>query len=280
MTERAAIVVEGGAMRGVFSVGVLDVFLESGFDPFDLAIGASAGACNLASHVAGQQGRNKRSYFDLMTRREFIDLRRVVRGRSIVDLDWLWSTLAEKEPLDVAAIERSHTEFVVVATAASTGEPAYFRPSATDMFDVLKGSCALPVLYRGDVRVGGESLVDGGVSDPIPAHEAYRRGARRILVIRSRPAGYVKTDGWSTRASTWLLRGQPAVARAVGRTAERYRAAVEFLQKPPSDCRVVEVAPRDALATRRTTQDVKLLERDYALGRELGADAMRRWAAL
>ena len=116
-------------MRGVFSVGVLDVFMESKFHPFELAVGASAGACNLASHLAGQDGRNRRCYFELMTRREFIDPRRLVRGGSIVDLDWLWATLAAKEPLDVAAIAKNATEFVVVATSAATGESVYFRPS-------------------------------------------------------------------------------------------------------------------------------------------------------
>jgi predicted patatin/cPLA2 family phospholipase len=281
MPGRTAIVVEGGAMRGVFSVGVLDVFLESDFSPFDLAIGTSAGACNLASHVAGQHGRNRRSYFDLMTRREFIDVRRFfTRSGSIVDLDWLWATLAEKEPLDVEAILRSPTELIVAATSGKTGDPVYFRPREHDMFDVLKGSCALPVLYRNRVQVGGETLVDGGVSDPIPVEEAYRRGARRIVVVRSRPAAYVKTNGWSTRASAWLLRSEPAVARAVGRTAERYQRAVGFLQNPPKDCRILEIAPTVALGTQRTTQDRALLERDYAIGRELGAEAMRRWATL
>lgn len=268
-------------MRGVFSVGVLDVFLENDFNPFDLAIGTSAGACNLASHLAGQSGRNRRSYFDLMTRREFIDVRRFfTRGGSIVDLDWLWATLAESEPLDIEAILRSPTELVVAATSGNTGDPVYFRPCERDMFDVLKGSCALPVLYRNRVRVGAETLIDGGVSDPIPVEEAYRRGARRIVVVRSRPAAYVKTNGWSTRFSAWLLRKEPTVARAVRRTAERYQRAVAFLQSPPKDCRVLEVAPTVPLATRRTTQDRALLERDYVVGRELGAETMRRWAAL
>ncbi|HEX7671115.1 MAG TPA: patatin family protein [Polyangiaceae bacterium] len=281
MPGRAAIVVEGGAMRGVFSVGVLDTFLENDFNPFDLAIGTSAGACNLASHVAGQNGRNRRSYFDLMTRREFIDPRRFfARGGSIVDLDWLWRTLAEKEPLDVAAILRSPTELIVAATSGKTGEPVYFRPREHDMFDVLKGSCALPVLYRNQVRVGSETLIDGGVSDPIPVEEAYRRGARRIVVVRSRPAAYVKTNGFSTRLSAWLLRSEPAVARAVERTAERYQRAVAFLKNPPKDCRIVEVAPAVSLATRRTTQERALLERDYAVGRELGMETMERWATL
>jgi len=267
-------------MRGIFSVGVLDVFLERGFDPFDLAIGVSAGACNLASHVARQEGRNRRCYFDLMTRREFIDVRRVLGGRSVVDLDWLWLALAEREPLDVAAIAARALELVVVATSARTGDPVYLRPGPTGILDALKGSCALPGLYRGEVSVDGEPLIDGGVSDPIPVEAAYRRGARRIVVIRSRPATFVKTDGWSARVSTFFARGRPVVAGAMRRTAERYRRAVEFLHDPPGDCRIIHVAPLVPMSTGRTTQDRRALERDYALGREAGDAAIGRWSAV
>jgi predicted patatin/cPLA2 family phospholipase len=264
-------------MRGVFSAGVLDVFLENNFNPFDLAIGVSAGACNLASHLAGQHGRNRRSYVELMTRREFIDRRRVLGRRSMIDLDWLWDALAEREPLDVEAIARRGTEFIVVATSRQTGKAVYLRPGPGQMFDALKASSALPVLYHGDISLSGEHLVDGGVSDPIPVDEAYRRGARRILVVRSRPAAAVKSDGLSARGIAWLLRHEPSLAAAVRATAARYRNAVAFLNAPPSDCEIIQVAPRVALATKRTTQDRACLERDYELGRTLGPGAMRRW---
>jgi predicted patatin/cPLA2 family phospholipase len=270
-------VVEGGAMRGIFSVGVLDVFLERGFEPFDLAIGASAGACNLASHVARQDGRNRRCYFELMTRREFIDLRRIARGQSVVDLDWLWATLAERDPLDVAAIARSQLKFVIAATSARTGKPVYLSPGPDLVFEALKGSCALPGLYRGAVCIEGEPLVDGGVSDPIPVEEAYRRGARRMVVVRSRPATYVKTEGWSSRLSALFLRSRPVVAAAMRRTPEHYRRAVAFLQAPPDDCLLVHVAPVVPMSTRRTTQDRRALEHDYRHGREMGEDAIGRW---
>jgi predicted patatin/cPLA2 family phospholipase len=275
--DRTALVVEGGAMRGVFSVGVLDVFLERGFEPFDLAIGVSAGACNLASHLARQQGRNRRCYFDLMTRREFIDLRRVALGRSAVDLDWLWDALAAREPLNVDAIGRAPVEFVVVASSARSGLPLYLRPGPAEMFDALKGSCALPGLYRGCVTVAGESLFDGGVTDPIPVQEAIRRGARRILVIRSRPAAYVKTDSWWSRASTLLLRRQPVVAAAMRRTAEHYQRAVALLHAPPAGCEIVHVAPKLPMKTGRTTQDRAALEHDYAQGREAAEEAIKAW---
>ncbi len=266
-------------MRGVFAAGVLDVFLEEKFDPFDLAVGVSAGACNLASHIAGQHGRNRRSYLDLMTRREFIDRRRFLARRSVVDLDWLWDALAECEPLDVQAIARRPIEVLVVTTSRRTGEAVYLRPGPEEMAEALKASSALPLLYRPGIALGGEPLADGGVADPIPVEEAYRRGARRILVVRTRPAAVVKTDDMSARLMAWMFRREPAFAKAIRLTAARYQQAVAFLTQPPADCQVVHVAPPALMATKRTTQDRPVLERDYEMGRTLAVQAMREWAA-
>ncbi|KAF0167378.1 MAG: patatin, partial [Caulobacteraceae bacterium] len=175
-------------MRGMFSAGVLDVFLEQRFDPFEMVIGSSAGACNLASHVAQQHGRNLRCYANLMTRREFIDWRRAFGRRHVLDLDWLWDELARIEPLDVDAILATGKRFLVVATSVDSGDPVYLRPTRSSFFAALKASCALPWLYRASVRVDDQALIDGGVSDPFGVEEAYRQGARRIVVVRSRPA--------------------------------------------------------------------------------------------
>jgi predicted patatin/cPLA2 family phospholipase len=275
---KTALVVEGGAMRGMFSAGVLDVFLEQRFDPFDMVLGTSAGACNLASHVAGQHGRNVRCYSQLMIRREFLDLRRAFSRRHVLDLDWLWDELARVEPLDVDAIVASGKELVVVATSARTGKPVYFEPSKEQMFAALKGSCALPWFYRQPVQVGDELVVDGGVSDPFAVREAYRRGARKIVVVRSRPAAYVKKQGLS-RHFLALTAPNAALAAAYHNTATSYRAAVDFVLNPPRDCMIVQVAPDTALPVSRTTQDIAALERTYALGRSQGQEAVRAWRA-
>lgn len=279
MDPQSAIVVEGGAMRGVFSAGVLDVFHEQGFHPFSLAIGVSAGACTLASHLAGQHGRNRRSYLDVMTRPEFLDARRLLRRESMLDLDWLWDTLAQTEPLDVSAVLTRGTRFVVVATDATTGMPVYLDPDAGNMFEVLKGSCALPLLYRPRITVAGQQLVDGGVSDPIPVEAAYRAGARRIVVVRSRMATAVKRTGFTTHASAALLLRQPTVARAMLGTAGRYQAAVRFLNSPPPDCQIIHVAPPTPLASGRTSRNRAGLAQDYALGRSCGLQAIARYQA-
>src|SRR5512135_324999 len=97
---KRALVVEGGGMRGIFSAGVLDAFLEQDFDPFDIYIGVSAGACNLSSQVAGQYRRNFRIYTNQMVRPEFISVGKFLRGGHYMDLDWLWETFQRVDPLD------------------------------------------------------------------------------------------------------------------------------------------------------------------------------------
>jgi len=146
------------------------------------------------------------------------------------------------------------------------------------MFDALRGSCALPGLYRGSVSLGGVALADGGVSDPVPVAEAYRRGARRIVVIRSRPHAVVKKASFVSSVLTPLFfREYPALAGAMLRTADRYQEAVRWIQAPPADCQVVHVAPVAPLQSGRTTQERGKLVKDYAVGREAGERAMREW---
>ncbi len=278
--DRVALVVEGGAMRGIFAAGVLDVFLEHAFRPFDLALGVSVGASNVLSYLAGQHGRTRRCFLDQMSRPEFIDPWRMARGGHWLDLDWLWEAIEREDPLDRVAAAASGVEYGLVATSARTGLPCYLAPAAPDMLDAIKASCAFPVLYRRPVIVAGEPFVDGGLSDPIPVREAYRRGARTIVVIRSRAGRFVKKPQLANHVGAWAMRRSPAVAQALRHTPRAYREGVEFLRHPPPDCAIIHVAPETALATGRTSFNRTSLERDYALGRALGRDAIDRFVRL
>ncbi|MEZ4402380.1 MAG: patatin family protein [Kofleriaceae bacterium] len=275
----AAIVVEGGAMRGIFAAGVLDVFLEADFAPFDLAIGASAGACNLSSHLARQHGRNRRCFFTRMQRREFVDAGRFLRGGHWLDIDYLWEASEREDPLDAAAIVAGPTKLVVAATCVTTGRPTYFEPDAATMSDVLRASSAVPVLFRRFVEVDGEPFTDGGLSAPIPVEEAYRRGARRILVIRSRPDGFPGPSRLECALAAAMLRSHPELVQAFWRYRPIYARATAFLARPPADCQIVHVAPA-GLRTSRVTRDLDVLHADYQRGRAAGAVALAQWRAL
>ncbi len=265
-------------MRGIFAAGVLDVFLEEDIGPFDLAIGASAGACNLASHLAGQHGRNRRCYLTQMLRREFSDARRFARGGHWLDIDYLWDAFAREDPLDVSACAANPTQLVVAATAVATGEPAYFTPGADDLFEVLRAASAVPVLFRRFVELAGAHYTDGGVSAPIPVEEAYRRGARRMVVIRSRPARFPGPSRVECALAARILHAQPGLAAAFRRYREIYARSVAFVLAPPGDCSIVHVAPDASVKTSRMTRDRKTLEADYARGRVAGMRAIAEWS--
>jgi len=273
----AALVVEGGAMRGIFACGVLDSFHEHGFQPFSLAIGCSVGACLLASHLAEQRGRNRLVFTKYMTRKEFIDPRRFLRGGHWLDFDWLWQATERDVPIDRAKLAASAVKLVLSATSYATGQPVYLEPTDSDLMLSLKSSCALPILCRDPVHVADQRLMDGGIAAPIPVQEAYRRGARRIVVIRSRPPEFVKRASAFAGLSALAFRTSPSFARALRRAHDAYAEAVAFIRSPPADCEILHVAPTAVLATGRTTQDVRALDRDYALGRDAGTRAIAAW---
>ncbi|MDX2093930.1 MAG: patatin family protein [Kofleriaceae bacterium] len=274
-----AIVVEGGAMRGIYAAGVLDVFHEERFHPFTVAIGASAGACNLASHLAGQHGRNRRCYTTQMSRPEFIDAWRFLRGGHWLDIDYLWAAFAAEDPLDVVAAAANPTQFYVAVTDVDSGNDVYLRPSSANMNEVLRASSAAPLLFRRFVELEGRCYADGGVSAPIPVEHAYRMGARKILVIRSRPWVFGGPSRFESAFAMAALRKHPGLVASFKRYRDVYARSVAFLRRPPPDCTIIEIAPGEHLRTGRTTRDAEALAMDYRRGRAAGHRAIRAWNA-
>lgn len=273
---QTALVCEGGAMRGIFSAGVLDVFLEEKFEPFDLVIGTSAGACNLVSYLAHQHERNLRCYRDIMSRPQLFSFPRFLRGGHYIDLDWLWERFIAEDPLDQPAVDAHPAHLIAVATCARTGAPLYLEPRSPEIMEYLKGSSAMPMLYRGVVNWGGHEMADGGISDPIPVKKAYALGARKIVVIRSRPTGVTKKDGFEQKLTAFLTRNHPGIAKAIRETSVRaYGDAVAFCEKPPEDARIWQIAPPSLMKTGRTTQDTEILLADYTLGRRAAKEALK-----
>jgi len=276
-SSRSALVVEGGALRGVFSTGLLDGFLEARFNPFDLFIGVSSGASNLAAYLAGMIGRNRRIYLDYSLRPDFISFPKFLRGGHLLDLDWLWDITIREIRLDLATIYSRAKPFVVVLTDAQTGNAHYKLTGAHDLEHVLKASSAMPLLYRAYPEVDGRPMADGGVADSIPVGEAIRRGARQIMVIRSRHRDYLKRPGLSEHIMRWHVRHYPSLQRAMMKRVERYNEAVALIRKPPAGVSIIEMCPPESFRVSRLSQDRRILQEGYEQGRSLAAEAIARW---
>lgn len=274
---KTALVVEGGALRGIFSTGLLDSFLEARFNPFDFYIGVSAGASNLAAYLADMTGRNRKIYLDYSLRPEFLNAARFFRGGHLMDLDWLWDITIREIRLDLAKIYSRGKPFIVVLTDVQTGKAVYRLTSARDLEHALKTSSALPLFYRDYPSVDGRLMTDGGVADALPIREAIRRGARRVMVIRSRHRDYVKRDDPYELVMRWHARRCPMLRETMAKRSERYNASVALIRKPPEGVSVIEICPPRDFRVSRFSRNRRDLEAGYEQGRALAPEAIESW---
>ncbi|MEX2963169.1 patatin family protein [Microbulbifer sp. TYP-18] len=272
---KSALVVEGGAMRGIFAAGVLDAFLEADYCPFDFAIGVSAGSTNLIGYLAGDHGRSRQVLLDHALRADFIDWRRYLRGGHFCDISWLWHASYREVPLNVRRYTENGVPLYAVTTSIRSGQACYVQVTAANMHQVFPASCAMPVVYRGFPRVNGEPMTDGGLADSIPVVRAYAQGARDITVILSRARGYRKPVGSAPKFIRQFFHQHGRLFEAVLERGRRYNSALDFIDSPPEDCRIAVIAPPEKFPVKRFTQEADLLESGYECGRALGWQFLR-----
>ncbi|MFH2218546.1 MAG: patatin family protein [Pseudomonadota bacterium] len=274
-----ALVVEGGAMRGVFSTGVLDVFLENKFNPFDMYIGVSSGAGNLAAYLAEMPGRNLKIYADYSRRPEFISFYRFLRGGHLMDLDWLWEITISEIRLDLPVVYARGKPFIVCLTDVHGGKAVYKNTCAENLENVLKASSALPLLYRHFPRVDGVETADGGLTDGLPVAAAILRTARRIMVLRSRPKRYKKQKDLMQPIVNLNLRHYPALRAAMTGRVGKYNDAISLIRRPPPGVSIIEICPPENFRPSRLSRNREALLEGYNQGRALAREAMARWAS-
>ncbi|WP_462182025.1 patatin-like phospholipase family protein [Pseudoalteromonas gelatinilytica] len=271
MNNNKALVVEGGAMRGIFATGVLDAFIQANYQPFNQCYGVSAGATNIAAYLCAQYKRNHAVITDYSCRPEFIDFVRFIKGGHLFDLDWLWQETIRDIRLDLDTFEKQACEFYIVTTNIQTGQAEYLKASATHLEQQLKASCALPIAYREFPVIDNLQLTDGGVADSIPIRKAYEMGNKEITVILSQPLGYKKKPSKAPWFVKRLYKNTPALAEATLRRAENYNQSIDFITNPPSDCKINIIAPPPNFAVGRTTKSFEKLSAGYEMGLNAGS---------
>ncbi|GAM66678.1 hypothetical protein JCM19236_3008 [Vibrio sp. JCM 19236] len=189
--QKYALVVQGGGQKGAFAAGVLDAFNSAEFDPFSLYLGTSAGALNVSSFVTKQRGLGLDFILNYTTKNRFFDFNKLVKKQQPMDLDWAFQFVHSGEfPLDMnkgAEFLGTEREALACVTNVEDMQDHYFPIFSENWFDVLKATCAIPLLYYHDIEIDGAKWVDGGVSATIPVQEAYRRGISHMVVITTEP---------------------------------------------------------------------------------------------
>ena len=276
---KRAIVVEGGAMRGIFAAGVLDKFMEENYYPFDFAVGVSAGVTNLSTYVSRMHGLSKTIITQYATKREFFSPLRFIKGGHMTDVHWLWHH--SKQSLGITGPNSSAAMPLYVGiTNTQTGQCECHQATEDNVDALMVASCALPTAFREQPIINGTRYVDGGVADAIPVKQAYDMGARDITVVLSQPHGFTKPEVKSTWLMEKMYGDQPALLKTMLARAGIYNDTLKFLSNPPDDCKLTLVAPDSGFCVKRLTMDKRKLLKGYAQGRRMARRLVKDTVAI
>jgi predicted patatin/cPLA2 family phospholipase len=266
--RKLALVVEGGALRGVCSAGGVVALEHLGFtDLFDHVYGTSAGAMNACYFLAGQAKLGIRVYYEDMNRREIVN---PWRFWNILDLNRLFeeSVLGAKR-LRLDAVLASRSSFFIAALEAESGTGTLFHAQALGheekLLEALRATTAVPFLYRQPTLVDGRRCLDGGLVNSFPIADALAAGCTDVLVLLTRPHGYRRPA--AGRFMRWLFnrlhaRGNPRLARAFARRHEEDAAVrdLAFGRAPaPAGVNVATICTDEGEVVGRMTTDRGLL---------------------
>ena len=271
---KTGLILEGGAMRGMFTCGVIDVFLENDI-PFDGAAGISAGAvfgCNYKSRQPGRALRyNKRYCRDW----RYCSLRSLLLTGDLYGADFCYRELPDVlDPFDRVAFRENPMAFFIGATDVETGEAVYHRCSDGGAEDMLwlRASASMPVVSR-PVEAGGRRLLDGGIVDAVPLAFMETQGYDRNVAVLTQPKGYRKAPARGLPLLRLALRRWPKVAEAMAVRHERYNRQMDGIDAREAAGALLVIRPPEPLGISRTEKDPDELERVYRLGR---AQALER----
>lgn len=238
-TVKTALVVEGGGLRGAFPVGVLQVLLARfGADAFDGIFAVSSGVFASTFFVAGQGVEMEAIWRDRVCGNQLVDHRNWLSRHSVLRLDYLIDLFKGPFRLDLDRVMNSRPYLEYVLTDHRTHRPVHVDAKRHDIFDLMRASSALPHIYPLPVTIGGRDFYDGGQSDPIPVRRAIEFGASHIVVVRTRPAGFVKEPLWPWQARTALQ--------------NRYNESVELIEQPTAGVSIVSFNPTTMFVGRLT----------------------------
>ncbi len=276
MKDKWGLVLEGGGMRGVFTAGALEAFLDENLE-FPYVIGVSAGASNGLSYASGQKGRAKISNIDLLVKYKYISLLRLLTRGEVMDFDLLFDEFPNKIlPYDFDAYSRfceSGRKFTIVASNCLTGKAEYFvNPKAgKHLLEVCRASCSMPLVSK-ICLVGEKPMLDGGICDPIPFRRAKSDGIEKIVAVLTRNFGYRKGK---FLLPPWSYRKYPEIRRALAEKSSIYNDSIEEMEEMESRGEAVVIRPVRPLEIDRLERSPKKLLELYEHGYECAKNKMK-----
>ncbi|MEH7332215.1 patatin family protein [Neobacillus drentensis] len=267
MINQVGLVLEGGGMRGVYTAGVLEYFLEQELF-FPYVIGVSAGACNAASYLSKQKGRNKTVTIEYASDPRYISWKNYFKNRQFFGMDFIFDEIPNQHvPYDYEAFYNSSSEFVVGTTDCITGQPVYFNKQeyGKDFLKVLRASSSLPFIAP-EVKFKDKILLDGGITDPIPIKKAQQDGFLKNVVVLTRNSGYLKKPSKFHFVVDRKYPEYKGLQQSLRGRYQVYNETVAYLEEEEKKGRVLIIRPTQPLKVGRMERNPGKLEELYNQG--------------
>ena len=281
MGKKTGLVLQGGGMRGAFTAGVLDVFMEHHVS-FSYVIGTSAGGLNGVNFISGDIGRGKYVTCEMVHDKKFLSVKNLLLKGSLFDFKYLLFTLPEKNilPFNSKTYEENPAEFLVACTGMKDGKAHYFKKGeCKDFWNAIAASASLPLLAK-PVEVEGELYLDGGPTASIPFRKALEDGCDKIVVVGTREQNYRKKPLKESykRLCKRFYRSYPRFIESYERSVEEYNDEANEMENLQKEGKLFVVQPEFPVTVSQTEKDEKALLALYLEGRRIAEenlDSMR-----
>lgn len=264
---KSGLILEGGGMRGVYTGGVLEKFLEEQIF-VEYIIGVSAGACNASSFVSRQAGRNRAVTIGYVQHPDYISVKNLLLKRELFGMNLIFDEIPNGlVPFDFSMFNNATEEFVVGTTDCLTGEAVYFkkREHAQDMLTIVRASSSLPFMAK-PVEFEGRLLMDGGVADPIPIRKALTDGVTKPIIVLTKVKGYRKKKPSFARLMPAFYRQFPGIIKSLEEWHVKYNETIEFVENLEEEGKALVIQPSQLLKINGIERDPAKLTELYEQG--------------
>ena len=277
LPENTGLVLEGGGMRGVFTSGVLDYFLDNQIT-FPYCVSVSAGACNGLSYKSRQRGRAKQTNVDLLEKYRYIGMKYLWTQHSILDRKLIYDTIPnEILPFDYDACFANPMEFEMVTTNCLTGKACSLSEDHDEdrLVNIAKASSSLPYVCP-IVWIDHQPMLDGGIIDSIPVVRAMERGHAFNVVVLTRNRGYRETSR-DLKIPKYIYRRFPRLRLLLSKRHAIYNAQLELIERLEDEGRILAIRPDRPVEVGRLESNVEKLTALYNEGYECARRALSKF---
>ena len=269
---KKGLILEGGAMRGMFTAGVIDVMMENGID-FDGAIGVSAGAAFGCNYKSKQVGRVIRYNMKYCADRRYSGIGSRIKTGNIFSTDFAYGEVPLKfDVFDFETYQSNPMDFYVVCTDIETGKAVYHNYGGKDdhCFDWIRASASMPIVSQ-IVDIDGRKLLDGGIADSIPVKYFEELGYRKNVVVLTQPENYQKKKNRLMPLIRLKYRRYPKLVETMANRHLVYNAALDYIKDRERQGALFVIRPKEKLKIGKVEKNPDKLKEVYDIGRETAA---------